>query len=194
MHQQSKATQFIVFAGVLSALSAILYFFEFPLIPGVAFLKVDLSDWPAAVAGVMLGPAAAVAVELIKTIIHVCTRGFGDTMGFGDLINFIVGVALTVPLSAVLRASLKRGRSRWLSVLLAGAAGMAAMALAGVAANYLIAPPYFQFFLHVKLTSAILWTEIGSATVLNVAKSVIIAALMAPVIALGKKRLILFPA
>ena len=189
MSKQSRATRFIVYTGLLSAIATILYFLEFPIIPGAAYLTIDLGDIPAAAAGVLLGPAAAAAVELVKVIIHVLLKGFGTTMGFGDLINFIVGVALTVSFSAVMRAFLKKKRDIKLSVLFAGIAGLAAMTAAGVVGNYLIAPPYFQFVLHFKLTGAALWTAIGSATILNVIKSLLLPVIALPLMAAFKNRL-----
>lgn len=186
MSKQSKATRFIVFTGVFSAIAAVLSFFEFLIIPGNAYLKIDLGDLPAVIAGVALGPVTAAAVELIKVIIHAIGTGGGGTMGFGDLINFIVGVALTVPFSAVFRALMKKERGRIFSVLIAGITGLVCMAAAGVVGNYLIAPPYFEFVLHFKLTGAALWAAIGSATVLNVIKSVLLTVVMLPVLTAGK--------
>lgn len=186
MSKQSKATRFIVFTGVFSAIAIILYFIEFPIIPGSSYLMIDLSDLPAAVAGVMLGPVAAVAVELIKVIIHVVVKGFGSTMGFGDLINFIVGVALTVPFSAVFRTLVKKEKSRVFAVLIAGITGLVSMAAAGVIGNYIIAPPYFEFVVHFKLSGAMLWAAIGSATILNIIKSALLAVIMLPVLTAGK--------
>jgi len=182
----------MVYTGVLSALSIILYFIEFPVIPGVNYLMIDVSDLPAIIAGVAMGPGAAVAVELIKALVHVVIKGMGSTMGFGDLINFIVGTALTVPFSLVYRSMTKHGKGKYISLLFAGLSGMAAMAAAGVAANYLIAPPYFKFMLHVELTGAALWAAIGGATILNLLKSAVVALLMVPVIGVAKKRIMPF--
>lgn len=178
----------MVYTGVLSALSIVLFLFlEFPVIPGGS-LKIDASDVPAAVAGVMMGPGAAVAVEFVKILIHLIVRGVGDTMGFGDLMNLIVGVALTVPFSIVYRSMSKHGVNAYLTILAAGVSGMASMSAAGVIGNYFIAPPYFEFYVHIKLTSAALWAYIGSATILNVLKSALVSVVMLPVIKVFKKR------
>ena len=178
----------MVYTGVLSAIAIVLLMFlEFPVIPGGS-LKIDASDLPAAVAGVMMGPAAAVTVEFVKVLIHLLVRGVGDTMGFGDFMNFLVGVAMTVPFSIVFRSLSRRGVNGYLTLLAAGVSGMAAMVAAGVIGNYFIAPPYFEFYVHIKLTSAALWAYIGSATILNVLKSVLVTVLMLPVIKAFKKR------
>ena len=102
--------------------------------------------------------------------------------------NFIVGVALTVPFSAVYRSLSKRSVERYMTVIAAGIAGMAAMVAAGVLGNFFIAPPYFEFYLHINFTSVVLWGYIGSATILNVAKAALVGILMYPLTGVIKKR------
>lgn len=175
--QRPAAVRNMVFTGVLSALAIVLYFIEIPLF--TQYLKIDFSDLPAAVAGITFGPAAAVAVELIKNLAHLPAT---TTMGFGDLINFIVGTALVVPLSLVTRRLRRGGRPNPVCVGLGGAAGLACMVAVGVVGNYLIAPPYFAAVLHIKLAGAVLWGAIGSATLLNLIKSVLTTVLLFPVL------------
>lgn len=189
MSKQIKATRFIVYTGVMSALSIVLILFlEIPITPDGA-LKIDFSDVPAAAAGVILGPAAAAAVEFIKVLVHLLTKGIGSTMGYGDLMNFLVGVALTVPFSIVYRSLTKRvvNVHKYMPLLAAGITGMAAMVAIGVIGNYFIAPPFFSLMMHFKLTSASLWTFIGGATILNVLKAAITAILMFPITKIAKK-------
>lgn len=181
----NQKTRFIVYTGVFSALAFLLYLFEIPLFS--QYLKIDLSDLPAAVAAVMLGPAAGVAVEFVKNLLHVIIRGFGDTMGFGDLINFIVGTALIVPYSWLMRRMLKRGRKIVRAGIFSGLAGLVCMVAVGIVGNYLIAPPYFQLFLHITLAGAGLWGAIWAATILNVIKSVMVAVLITPITAALRK-------
>lgn len=186
MNSLSKRTRFLVFTGVFAALAIILCFIEFPIIPGLNYLQIDLGDVPAAVAGVILGPGAAVCVELIKTIVHVVVKGFGSTIGFGDIINLIVGIALTVTYSALYRKLSKKGVKSILSVAISGISAMAAMIAAGVIGNYLIAPPYFDIVYHIKLSNDALWAAIGGATLLNVVKSAVCVVLMIPIITISK--------
>lgn len=181
---RSKATKRMVYTGVLAAISIILYIFEIPLFSG--YLKIDLGDLPAVVAGVMLGPTEAAAVEFIKVIAGLVIKGTA-TMGFGDLMNFIVGVALSVPFSLVYRSLERRGAKKYITLLAAGIVGMVSMVVVGVVGNYLIAPPYFKFVLNVELDSAALWAAIGAATALNMLKSAIAAVVMVPVIGVATK-------
>lgn len=186
MSNLSKKTQLMVFTGVLSAMSIVLYFIEFPIIPGVNYLMIDASDLPAAIAGVLFSPVAAIVVEAIKTIVHLFIKGFGSTMGFGDLMNFLVGSALTGAFSFVFHFFKKREFKTNIALIFSTVAGLIAMVLMGVVGNYLIAPPYFNFFLHVKLDGPALFGAIGGATILNIVKSLFVAILMFPIINIVK--------
>jgi riboflavin transporter FmnP len=183
--QINKKTRYIVFTGVFSLLAIVLYFLEIPLFSG--YLKVDLGDMPGLLAGMMFGPAAGVTVELIKNLVHLVFRGLGDSFGYGDLMNFIVGVAFIVPYSIVMRLMLRKKRGMAVSSLLGGILGLIAMVAAGFVGNYLIAPPFFKAVLHVTLGGTALWAAIGMATVLNLIKSVMLAVLAPPVIIACKK-------
>ncbi len=185
MYTRQQKTLRMVMLGLLTAISILLYYFEVPFFS--SYLKLDFSDLPAAVAAILFGPLAGIAVELIKNLLFFLTRDIGATMGYGSLINFIVGTALVVPLSVVVRAWIHRGH-QWLTAIpLGGITGLASMVAVGVVANYLIAPPFFLHVLHVPLGGAALWGAIGSATILNLAKSVLTTVILVPVMAAVQK-------
>jgi len=186
----NKKTRYIVYTGLFSALAIILYFIEFPVF--TQYLKVDLGDLPAAIAAILLGPSAGVLVEFVKNIIHLVIRGAGETMGYGDLINFIVGSAYVVPVSILTRAMLNKNSNLAFAVGLSGVVGLISMVAIGVLGNYLVAPLYFQFMLHITLTGPALWGAIGSATLLNLLKSILLTFLLVPLSIAGKKYFLAF--
>ncbi|HCB99724.1 MAG TPA: riboflavin transporter RibU, partial [Ruminococcaceae bacterium] len=57
----------MVLIGLFAAISIILYFLEIPFFS--AYLKIDFSDLPAALAAILFGPLAGILIELIKNII-----------------------------------------------------------------------------------------------------------------------------
>ena len=93
--------------AMLTAISFVLFLLEFPLFAALGHLKTDLSDIPALFAGIVYGPGAAVIIELLKNVIELIFKGIGTQMGFGNLMNFIVGCAYVVPFSILFR-SLKK--------------------------------------------------------------------------------------
>lgn len=94
----AKSTKLITTVGVFSALAVILYLLDFPiafLFP--EWLRIDLSDVPAILAGVAAGPLAGTLVQLIKNILHFLIKS--QTGGSGEIANFIAGTALMLPVA-----------------------------------------------------------------------------------------------
>ena len=87
--------------GMFSALSGILYCFDFS-IPVIApeFYKLDFSELPALIAGFAFGPVAGVLVEFIKELVKLVIKGT-STAFVGDLANFLIGCMLVLPASII---------------------------------------------------------------------------------------------
>ena len=89
----------LVRMGLLSALAVVLMRFEF-VVPGFPpFLKMDLSDLPAVIGAIMIGPVAGVVIQLIKVLLY--TVSGSETFGIGPLANFIVGAAYVLPFGLI---------------------------------------------------------------------------------------------
>lgn len=123
--------------AVLSAISFALAFFEFPVPLSPSFARMDLSDFPALVGAMTLGPWAGVAVELVKNLLGLFSTGTG---GVGELANFLMGSAMVFVAGTVYY---KWGGKAWLACVL----GSAAMAVVAALANYFILLPLFEGFL-----------------------------------------------
>ena len=172
----------LVLCAMLSAISFVLMLLEFPVTPpAMGHLKMDFSDIPALFAGVIFGPVYAVVVELVKNLLELVTKGIGTQMGFGNLMNFLVGCAYVVPFSIVLRKN-KKNMKDTKTILLAGITGLLCIVVIGVGANYFVAPLFFKHFLGIELDSATLWTAVGSATALNAIKGVMLSVVAFPII------------
>ena len=171
MKKNKKFTRCVVVA-MLCAVSFVLYHLECPLFPGAGHLKLDLSDIPALVGAMLYGPVWGVVVELVKNLIELAVKGMGTQMGFGNLMNFIVGTAYIVPFCLLYKRSRKKS-----GVVFAAVVGIASIVLVGIGANYLIDPPFFKYFLGVTLESKALWGAIWSATALNAIKGAMLSVL-----------------
>lgn len=172
----------LVTAAMLTAIAFALYMFEIPLI-SFGFLKYDLSDIAALIGGLYLGPAAGALIEFLKNLIHVFTKGLGSTMGFGDLMNFIVGSAYIVPFVLCYRG-LSKKMKKALAILISAIIGCVALVGIGAAANYFIAPLYFKYFVGQEITQEFLMTYLVSATSLNIVKGAILSVVAYPIILL----------
>lgn len=121
---------------LMGVLAFIIMFMELPLPMFPEFLKIDVSDVPALMAGFALGPIAGVLVELLKNVLHLLRT---STVGVGELANFLVGAALVVPASIIYKKD--KSRKNAIIGLLVGIVCMAGM---GAIANYFILIPFYE--------------------------------------------------
>lgn len=125
------STRRIAVYALFVALSMAVSFIEFPLIPGVPWLKYDPSGIVCLVAGFAYGPAAAVLVSVLGFVPHV----FADP--WGSLMAIAVALAMSVPAALVYRRL--RTRRGALIGIIAGA--VVALAVA-IISNLLVTPIY----------------------------------------------------
>lgn len=122
--------------AMLTAVSYVLYLFDFhiPIVP--SFLTMDFSELPAVIASLSMGPVAGVLVCLLKNVLHLT---ISHTMWVGELSNFILGVAFVVPVGLIYKKhKTKKGA---VAALISGAV---IMALVGVVSNYFIIYPLYD--------------------------------------------------
>lgn len=182
--------QKIAITAMLSAISFVLFLYEFPLVPSVSFLKLDLSDIPALFAGIVYGPWYAVIVELLKNVIELLVKGFGSQMGFGNIMNFIVGCAYVVPFSVLYPYfTKKKEMAQTKSLLISGLVSLVVILTVGVGANFVIAPLFFKYFMGVTVEGDALYTAVGTATALNAVKGTMLLIVGFPMVNVLIKRL-----
>ncbi len=100
-NERILTTRKITVVGMFSAISTVLYLFDFP-VPFIApgFYELDFSEIPALIAAFAYGPVAGVLIELCKQILKLFIKGT-TTAFVGDLANFVVGCSLIVPASSI---------------------------------------------------------------------------------------------
>lgn len=92
-------TRQLVTMALMCAIGVLLSFVEFPLLPGVAWLKYDASAMPAMVCGFAFGPAAGLAVGIVGAVIHgILMADFS-----GAAMNILVVVGFILPAALVYR-------------------------------------------------------------------------------------------
>lgn len=94
-------TRKMVIIAMLSAIATVLYYLDFPvpLMPG--FIKLDLSNVIALLAGFSTGSIAGVTVCLIKNLIQLLLKGMGTTMGIGNIFDFVTSAAFVLTASII---------------------------------------------------------------------------------------------
>ena len=95
-------TRQLVTMALMCAIGVLLSFVEFPLLPGVTWLKYDASAMPAMVCGFAFGPAAGLAVGYVGAIIHgILMADFS-----GAIMNILVVTGFILPAMALILAAL----------------------------------------------------------------------------------------
>lgn len=126
-------TRQLVTMALLCAIGVLLSFIEFPLIPGVTWLKYDASAMPAMVCGFAFGAGGGLAVGIAGAIIHgILMADFS-----GAVMNILVVIGFVVPASLIYR----QGRTfpRAIIGLIASVVCAVIMAIVG---NLVITPAY----------------------------------------------------
>ena len=125
------STRRIAMYACFVALSMALSFVEFPLIPGVPWLKYDPSGIVALVAGFAYGPAAALIVSILGFVPHLFISPWGTLMAW------LVAIGLSVPAAVIYR----RMHTRPGAVLGLVVGAIVALVLA-ILGNLVITPMY----------------------------------------------------
>ena len=133
---RNSKLQLMTKIGILSALSYMIMFLEFPLPFFPPYLKIDLSDIPAIVGAFAYGPVAGVVIELIKNILHLITKT--ETGGIGELANFLTGASFVVASSMIYLKNKNRK-----TAVIGLAVGSVVMTAVMCLANYFILLPFY---------------------------------------------------
>jgi len=144
MQQTIKRTKFLtpttlVKISILSAIGYILMFISVPL-PMLfpEFLKIDISDLPALLGGIALGPMVGVTIAFFKNLLQFIT-GMSTTGGVGEFANFLIGGSFVFTVSYIY--SKKRDVT---GVIIGLISGILIMTIVGCIANYFIILPFYS--------------------------------------------------
>lgn len=127
--------------AVLSAVSFVLSFLEFPVPLSPSFARMDLSDFPALIGAFAFGPVAGILIELVKNLLGLTSSATG---GIGELANFLMGASFVATAGLIYRHHKTKN-----TALLGGIAGSFVMGIAAALANYFILLPLFEQFMPV---------------------------------------------
>lgn len=154
---KNKKLSVLIKISILSAMAFIIYFIEFPIPVFPQFLQLDFSDIPALLGAFAMGPMAGVAIELIKNALHLLRT---QTLGIGELANFVVGAAFAATSGAIYR-HLKTRKVAFISLI----SGTLVMAITASVANYYIFLPLYEKYLFPISAIVQMASKVNSAVV-----------------------------
>ena len=132
-----QKTNTVVRIGVLAAVAVILqYLGSYMGLKVGGFLDVELSDYPAILGALAIGPLAGVIIEFIKNVMHLAISHTGFV---GELANFLMMGTYVLVIGLIYkRNKTKKG------ALIALAVGVVALCIAGIVFNAYITLPAFM--------------------------------------------------
>lgn len=128
----------LVVTAMLSAVSFILMFLNFsvPFMP--SFIKLDVSELPALIGSFSLGPVYGVVICLIKNLLNLMRT---NTMGVGELSNFLLGTMFVFPAGLIYQKIKSRK-----GAIIGSLVGAVCMAVGSVFTNiFIVYPVYYNF-------------------------------------------------
>ena len=133
--------------AMLAAVATVLMYMEFPIPIMPAFIKMDISELPALIAGFAYGPMSGIAVCLIKNLIKLPST---STAAVGELFNFVMGAVFVG--TAALIYKYKKTRA---GAIIGSVVGALVMAVIAVPYNYFIVYPAYVVMYHMPLEAII---------------------------------------
>ncbi|MDL4842553.1 ECF transporter S component [Aquibacillus rhizosphaerae] len=176
--KSSKLLKLIIFA-LLGTISVVLMFLNFPLPFLPSYLKIDFSDVPALLAGLLFTPVAGIIVEGVKNSLYLVLTGAHDPVGVVG--NFFAGTLFVLPV-AVLYHRLKGPKSLVSGLI----TGTIVMALGMGVLNYFVLLPAYSLFMGMEEMAipTVKWaTVIAGITPFNLIKGTIVGLLFIPLFA-----------
>ena len=131
--------------AILTAISAIIMLFEFPLPFAPSFYELDLSEAVILMGGFAMGPLAAAIMELLKNLLNLLLNGT-ITAGVGELANFVMGCSLVVPASLIYKY-----RKTLSGAIIGLATGTVSLVIIGCIMNYFVMIPAYVALAHFPL-------------------------------------------
>ncbi len=136
---RKNATRAITVTALLSAISFVLAFLEFPVPLSPPFARMDLSDFPALIGAFAFGPVSGIMIELIKNALQLFSTSTG---GVGELANFLMGGSFVLTAGLIYRAK-RTKKGAWIACIVSSVV----MGIVAAAANYFILLPMFEMFM-----------------------------------------------
>lgn len=142
--KERKIIYFSARVAIFGALAIILYMvpgLQFPIIPGLSFLKLHFDEIPCLIAGLMYGPLTGSAIILLKGLFKLI-QDLGETGGIGVLADILYGLALVLPSSLIYKKH--RTFKGGIVAILVG--GLSSLIVSSILGYYIIYPLYGYYF------------------------------------------------
>lgn len=142
INRKSAKVKIMTVTAMLSAISYILAYIEFPVPLSPSFAKMDLSDLPALIGAFAFGPLVGVVIELVKNALQLFSTSTG---GIGEIANFAMGASLVFTAGIIYKHN-KTKKTAWFSCICASVV----MGITAAIMNYFVLLPMFEMFMPIE--------------------------------------------
>ncbi|MDR0853116.1 MAG: ECF transporter S component [Clostridiales Family XIII bacterium] len=132
--QKSSNTVKLSKMGLLIAVSVILSFIHFPILPSAPFLELEISDVPILISGFAFGPISGLVVGAISIFLHDIM--VGPASGLYGSIMHVIAAFVFVLVSGLIYKHKKSRKSALIGLI----AGGLSMTLVMIPANLIVTP------------------------------------------------------
>lgn len=173
--KQSLSLVKLIILALLGTISLVLFFLNFPLPFLPPYLKIDFSEVPALMAGLIFSPIAGVIVVAVKNLLYLAVSGAGDPIGVAA--NFLAGLMFVLPVS-IFYHRFKKGVKSVVSGLVTGTI---IMTIGMSVLNYFIVLPAYGWFMGWEMTPEVIWSSVLIGVLpFNAIKGIIVGILFVP--------------
>ncbi len=171
-NKKNKKVFNLTIVGLMTAIATVIYMGpEIPIVPGVDYMKVDFSDFPAILTGVIFGPVQGILVEVFKNLIHL-TRT--TTFGIGEIMNIVIGSSMILSMSYSVKTFKKIFKSNKINLkiyFISSAITIIIAIVMGWIAN-LVFTPIFYNIMGIPLVTETYIAGVWGSTTLNSIKAI----------------------
>ncbi|QNQ80486.1 ECF transporter S component [Lactobacillus sp. PV034] len=126
--------------AMVGAIAFLVMQIEIPIIPGIDYLKFDVSDVIVAIATMIFGIFGGTMVALFKILLKAALSGFNPLSVLGDLTSFIATLAYIYPFYLIA----KKGQLKLKSQIIGLIIGTICLTVVMAIANFFLMPLYFK--------------------------------------------------
>lgn len=143
-------TRKMALIAILSAISFLLMFFDFPLLPGASFLKIDFSIVPILLGLTMLDLSGAFSILLLRSLLKLILNNQGVNTYIGLPMNFLAVAVFVLAFAWIWKQ--KKSTSRF---WLAGLVGTISLTAVMFLLNYVYAVPLYAKFANFDISQTL---------------------------------------
>lgn len=174
----SKVNKMVIVA-MLAAISFVLIFIDFPILPGFSFLKIDFADVPVLIGTVLFGPVWGMATAGLAGLLDIIVRDSNPAGALGAVANWMAAVAYVLPIYSFLKRAEDQPHHQAVMALVKGVLlGTALMTVVMSVANLFVLLPLYMKLASFQINISTLNMVLYGVLPFNLLKEIIVGAVI----------------